>query len=77
MKVVRDFFFALSDLQSARVRSEGDRTPYTAHLAADGAHAELIRQGVLDWAGEGHCATVTTPLEFDQHASDLTIITRM
>ena len=58
------------------MRSEVDRTPSTAYLAAYGAHAELVwnRRAGLD--SESNGAAVATSLELDWHDCDMMIITR-
>ena len=50
-----------------RVRSEVDRTPCTAHLAAYGAQAESIQHRRAGLDGESHRPAVATSLEFDRY----------
>ena len=64
---IRDVFLSLGDLECVRVRSEVDRPPCTAHLAADRAHTKLIRHWCAGLDRESHGPTVTTSLELDWH----------
>ena len=68
-RFVRDVFLPLSDLECVRMRTEVDRSASTAHLAADGAHAELIRNGRAGLDRESHCPAMTASLELDWHGS--------
>ena len=54
-----DVFFAFGDLRSV------DRTPYMAHLAVEGTHAESIPHWRAGLDKESHCAAVVTYLELD------------
>jgi hypothetical protein len=51
------------------MRTEVDRSASAAHLAADGAHAELIRNGRAGLDCESHCPAVAASLELDWHRS--------
>jgi hypothetical protein len=66
-RFIRDVFLSLGDLECMRVRSEVDRPPCTAHLAADRAHTKLIRHWCAGLDRESHGPTVTTSLELDWH----------
>jgi hypothetical protein len=56
------------------MRSEVDRTPCTAYLAADGAYADLIRHDRAGLDGESYGAAVATSFEFDWHDSDVCLM---
>jgi hypothetical protein len=49
------------------VRSEVDRSAYTAHLAADRAHTELIRHWCAGLDCKSHSSTMAASLELDWH----------
>jgi len=49
--------------------TEVDRSASTAHLAADGALAELIRHGRAGLDRESYCPAMTASLELDWHGS--------
>ena len=51
------------------MRTEVDGSAGTAHLAADGALAELIRHGRAGLDRENHCPAMTASLELDWHGS--------
>jgi hypothetical protein len=51
------------------MRAEVDRSASTAHLAADGALAELIRHGRAGLDRESYCPAMTASFELDWHGS--------
>ena len=66
---IRDIFLPLGDLERVCVPADVDRSASTAHLAAYGAHAELIRHGRAGLDCESHCSAVAASLELDWHGS--------
>ena len=66
-RFVRGVFLPLSDLERVCMRTEVDRSAGTAHLAADGALAELIRHRRTGLDRENNCPAMTASLELDWH----------